>query len=554
MSKSDDEETRARIVDAAARLFAEHGFTGTKVGMVAKEAGVSAQTVRRLTGGRAELFEEVITARVHSSAAAAVAAAVHEPGAAPPLAVMLAVAQDVYENPRKSWDILELEALTRSQLDEQVREVEVERIDQRRANARHLVGQIRAMGGLDDDLSDDVVVVMTMALSVGLAMLDPVLEDKPSVRQWNTLIAKLGASMVPRDLDLESDFRAGKHWRLRLDIPLRPGSLARLVRMLGALHAYTVAVGVVEDSGEYRTIDTALIAPHSVTEDVLRAAAQAVGRNVLVGRGSPDDAIDLPTRVLDSATSMVARPDLAPLAAGALVEADAVEVTAATEGEDDSPDVLRLQWTPDQHVVLQRSWAPFADAERARTSAFLRLSAAIAAATGNEEASGWVESIKGGTVWIRLARPEDAEAVAEMHDRCSEKSRYQRYFSLSDWHGVRLHRLSGGHRGATLVVMSEDGQIIGLGNVFPDTAEGEGAAEIAMIIEDAYQGRGVGKRLLQALVYLAIRLGFSEVVASVLAENKGMLRLLKTSGLNWVTEIDDGVAQMRADLPARSIP
>lgn len=550
MSKS-EQQIRASILDAAARLFAQYGFSGTKVGMIAKQAGVSAQTVRRLTGGRAELFEEVITARAHSSAAAAVAAAVHEPGASPPLAVMLAVAQDVFEQPAKSWDVLELEALTRSQVDEQVRQIEVERIGLRRENAAKLVAQIRAMGGLDDDISDDVVVIMTMAMSVGLAMLDPVLEDKPAVRQWNTLMAKLGAAMVPQDLNLDSEHGIGRPWRVRLDIPNKPGSLARLVRMLGALHAFTVAVGVVGDADGYRTIDAALIAPHGVTEDVLRAAALAVGRNVHVGHGSSQDAEDLPTRVLDAATSMVARPDLAPLAAGELVEADAVEITEATEGEDDSPDVLRLQWTPEQHVVLQRSWAPFADAERGRASAFLRLSSAIAAATGNEEASGWVERVKGGTVWIRLARPEDADAVAEMHERCSEKSRYQRYFSLADWHGIRLHRLSGGHRGATLVVMSEDGQIVGLGNVFPDSSEGEGAAEIAMIIEDAYQGRGVGKKLLQTLIYLAIRLGFTDVVASVLAENKGMIRLLQASGLHWTTEFDDGVAQMRAALPAR---
>ena len=234
------------------------------------------------------------------------------------------------------------------------------------------------------------------------------------------------------------------------------------------------------------------------------------------------------------------------------MEADEVEVTDATEGEDDGPDVMRLQWTPDQHVVLQRSWAPFAAAERTRASAFLRLSAAIASAMGSEDAATWVEPIKGGHVWIRLARPEDSDAVAAMHDRCSERSRYQRYFSLADWRGVRLQRLSGGHRGATLVVMSEDGAIVGLGNVFPDPPEGSGAAEIALIVEDDFQGRGVGRKLLQVLIYFAMRLGFSAVVASVLAENKGMLRLLESSGLNWTTHVEESVAEMRAPLPIRS--
>jgi RimJ/RimL family protein N-acetyltransferase len=210
---------------------------------------------------------------------------------------------------------------------------------------------------------------------------------------------------------------------------------------------------------------------------------------------------------------------------------------------------MRLQWTPDRHVVLQRGWAPFARAERTRASALLRLSSAIASSAGNQEAAAWVEPIKGGTVWIRLARPEDADAVAAMHDRSSERSRYQRYFSIADWRGTRLYRLAGGHRGATLVVMNEDGSIIGLGNVFPDPESGDHAAEIALIIEDDYQQRGVGRKLLQAMLHMATRLGFTEVVASVLADNNGMLHLFKTTDLQWDTTVHDGVAYMRAPLP-----
>ncbi len=547
-----DEKTRARIIDAAADLFARYGFAGTKVTMIAKAAGVSSQTVRKLTGGRAELFEEVITARSRSSAAKRVQEALEDPSAMPPLAVMLAVAQEVYEHPGASWDILELEALTRAHVDEQVREIEIERMQQRRKNAMALVAHIRDLGGIDSEVSDSALVHLLMALGVGLSMLDPVIEDKPSLKQWNATIAKIGAAMVPQDLELAPLYEAGNPWRVRADIADKPGTLAKLVRAIGSLHTYSVGVSVIGHEGDYRTIDIALLAPESVTEEVLRAAAQSVGRNVYIGPGSPDDAMDLPTRVLDAATAVVARPDWAPLAARKLVEADEVEVNDAIEGEDDSPDVMRLQWTPDQHVVLQRSWAPFADAERTRASAFLRLSAAIASALGNEDAAAWVEPIKGGHVWIRLARPEDADAIAAMHERSSERSRYQRYFSLADWRGVRLHRLSGGHRGATLVVMSEDGAIIGLGHVFPDPTEGASAAEIALMVEDDYQGRGVGRKLLQVLIYFAMRLGFTEVVASVLAENKGMLRLLETSGLDWTTHVEESVAEMRAPLPHRT--
>ncbi len=550
-----EQELRTRIIDAAAALFAEHGLSGTKVRMVAKAAGVSSATVRRLTGGRAELFEQVIATRARSTAADIVRGAVENPLATPPLAVMLAVAQEVYERPGTSWDILELEALTRAHVDDQIRQIESDRMNQRRANAMALIAHIRSSGGIDADVSDSALAHLIMAVGVGLAMIDPVIDDKPSLQQWNATIARVGSAMVPADLDLVRSYSAQRPWRVRADISDRPGSLARLVRAMSSLHTYTLGVHVIGHDQDHRTIDIALLAPETVTADVLRAAAQAVGRHIYVGEGSEEDRQDLPSRILNGATQIVSTPAVAPIAAAELVEADEFEVTDATQGEDDSPDVMRLQWTPEQHVVLQRSWAPFAPVERARASALLRLSAAISAALGNEDANGRVVGIKGGHVWIRLARPEDADAVAAMHDRCSERSRYQRYFSLADWRGTRLYRLAGGHRGATLVVMSEDGHIVGLGHVFPDPTEGSGAAEVALIVEDAYQGRGVGTQLLNALLHFAVRLGFTEVVASVLAENKDMLALMKRTELPWKTTVEDRVAFMRtplAEYPVRA--
>lgn len=461
---------------------------------------------------------------------------------------MLAVAQEVYERPGTSWDILELEALTRAHVDDQIRQIESDRMNQRRANAMALIAHIRSLGGIDADVSDSALAHLIMAVGVGLAMIDPVIDDKPSLQQWNATIARVGSAMVPADLDLVRSYSAQRPWRVRADISDCPGSLARLVRAMSSLHTYTLGVHVIGHDQDHRTIDIALLAPETVTADVLRAAAQAVGRHIYVGEGSEEDRQDLPSRILNGATQIVSTPAVAPIAAAELVEADEFEVTDATQGEDDSPDVMRLQWTPEQHVVLQRSWAPFAPVERARASALLRLSAAISAALGNEDANGRVVGIKGGHVWIRLARPEDADAVAAMHDRCSERSRYQRYFSLADWRGTRLYRLAGGHRGATLVVMSEDGHIVGLGNVFPDPTEDSGAAEVALIVEDAYQGRGVGTQLLNALLHFAVRLGFTEVVASVLAENKDMLALMKRTELPWKTTVEDRVAFMRTPL------
>ncbi|MFM8775148.1 MAG: N-acetyltransferase family protein, partial [Actinomycetota bacterium] len=166
----------------------------------------------------------------------------------------------------------------------------------------------------------------------------------------------------------------------------------------------------------------------------------------------------------------------------------------------------------------------------------------------------WVERLPDGTrVTIRLARPEDAEAVAEMHSRCSEQTRYQRYFApITEWRGDQLNRLAGGHRGATLVAQDAQGNVVGLGNVFPDRPGDTQTAEIAVIIEDAWQGRGLGSRLLRHLVDLARRQGFDEVIALVLATNTGMVSLLHRMDLAWTSEDDPdlgaSVVRLRAPL------
>jgi AcrR family transcriptional regulator len=51
--------SRRRILDAAGRLFREHGYIGTTIAAVAAEAGVSVQTVYNVVGGKAALLKTV---------------------------------------------------------------------------------------------------------------------------------------------------------------------------------------------------------------------------------------------------------------------------------------------------------------------------------------------------------------------------------------------------------------------------------------------------------------------------------------------------------------
>ncbi len=188
--------------------------------------GVSQYKVRKLTGGRTELFAAVMAEKVTSDAAERIAQAAQpaETGQGttmPPLAVIIAAAGEVFAYPPRSWDLLELEALTRAHRDPALRVIESERIQRRWDNIRALVRRVRADGGIDDSVDDDVLAHFSLALSVGLAMVDPALEDRPRREDWDALMARIGVAVAPPELTGEPDEGPRSYWRIRVDIPDR---------------------------------------------------------------------------------------------------------------------------------------------------------------------------------------------------------------------------------------------------------------------------------------------------------------------------------------------
>jgi AcrR family transcriptional regulator/RimJ/RimL family protein N-acetyltransferase len=545
----DDDQVRRRIVSAAAELMRREGFSAVTLERTAKEAGVRERVARRLFGDLADLRAEMLDSTTDSDVVRVLQRAAEDPAALPPLSVLVESAHRVLVAPRENWATADLEALARASDDPQVAELAHERLAPRVANVRTLVAHAARTGGLDAAISQEALTHFVMALSVGMATLHPAAPTHPTPPEWDGLIARIGAGLsAPEGMPEGPTYSSAIPWRVRVDIPDRPGALARLVGAFGVIQVRAVEVRIEEHHQDRRTVFLALLAPEAVSADVLLAAASSVGTQPYVSLGDPADSQDIVTRILDGATFLVKHPEQAPAVVAELVGGQTFEVIDATSGLDEGSHVLRLQWTPDRHVLIQRDWGPFTPTERVRASALLRLSAAIARMSGDDDQVGWIDAVRAGTVWIRLARPEDADAVARMHDRCSDRTRYQRYFSLQEWRDVQLRRLAGGHRGATLVVMSRDGQIVGLGNVFPESPEDPHTAEIALLVEDAYQGGGIGRALLARMLQVAPRMGFTSVVAHLLAENAAMHHLLDATGLGWTTRVSEGVAHMTATL------
>ncbi|WP_155344124.1 GNAT family N-acetyltransferase [Acrocarpospora pleiomorpha] len=123
----------------------------------------------------------------------------------------------------------------------------------------------------------------------------------------------------------------------------------------------------------------------------------------------------------------------------------------------------------------------------------------------------------------------DAEAVREMHERCSPESLRFRYFGPVPRLSDRVIALfTNPAKGATFVTYIAGGErVVAMSNLM-DLAAGE--AELAFLVEDEWQGRGLGRMLLQHLLSVAPSRRIHELTATVYAGNHRMLALFKAAG------------------------
>ncbi|BCJ72956.1 GNAT family N-acetyltransferase [Catellatospora sp. IY07-71] len=151
----------------------------------------------------------------------------------------------------------------------------------------------------------------------------------------------------------------------------------------------------------------------------------------------------------------------------------------------------------------------------------------------------------GATVHLRQITPQDAEAVVAMHSRFSERTRYLRYFSPYPRIPARdLHRfVNVDHVDREAFVVAAGERLVAVGR-YERLGEGAHEAEVAFVVEDAYQGRGVGSVLLEHLAAAAADAGITRFVAEVLPENGAMLRVFTDAGYEVNRRYADGVVTL----------
>lgn len=150
----------------------------------------------------------------------------------------------------------------------------------------------------------------------------------------------------------------------------------------------------------------------------------------------------------------------------------------------------------------------------------------------------WDWAMKDGTpVTIRPIRPEDEPLLVKFHEGLSDRSVYLRYFgSLSLKTRIsheRLIRICFGDYDRELALVGEvkgaaGPEIAGIGRL--NRVAGTDEAELAAIVTDAYQNRGLGAELLRRELHVAREEGIRTVVSEMMADNLAMQVISKALG------------------------
>ena len=152
---------------------------------------------------------------------------------------------------------------------------------------------------------------------------------------------------------------------------------------------------------------------------------------------------------------------------------------------------------------------------------------------------------------MREIRAEDAPALRRLVGRSSERSVELRFLGpmreLSEEKARRFAEVDGRDRFALVALDPEDEHEI-VGVVRYERVRGTAEAEYAALVEDRFQGRGLGIGLTRRLIEAARERGIERLQALVLRENRGMLSLLRSLEFPERKRRENGLEHIEIDL------
>ncbi|MER5435016.1 GNAT family N-acetyltransferase [Streptomyces sp. NPDC002588] len=343
-------------------------------------------------------------------------------------------------------------------------------------------------------------------------------------------------------------------WRMRTTVRDSPGSLAALCTALAGhrvdiLNLQTHPLGA-------DTVDEFLLrapAPLSAAE-ITGAVSGAGGTGTWIERADAHDLVDAPTRVLGLATRTALDAAELPLALRQLLGRCTIRQFPGTSAgggrrQADVPvegvledTVMRLRAPEGGVITVERPYLPFTPTEFARARALVELDARLGPRIPRSQ--DVLTLPEGNDITVRRADTGDLEAARAMHERCSTRTLGMRYHGPVGDADRYLNHLLSPRYGRTLAVQTPSGRIVGLGHLLWDGDE----TEVALLVEDQWQRRGIGTELLGRLVAMAVEAGCESVYAVTQSSNTGMVAAMRGLGLPLDYQIEEGTLVITARL------
>lgn len=348
-------------------------------------------------------------------------------------------------------------------------------------------------------------------------------------------------------------------WRMRTTVKDEPGSLAALCTALAdhrvdilSLQTHPLAEGTVDEF--------LLRAPGELSAaEITRAVALAGGAGTWIERADAHDLVDAPTRVLGLATRTALDAAELPLALRQLLGRCTIRSLPGTpagggRGPEGVPvegvledTVMRLRAPEGGVITVERPYLPFTPTEFARARALVELDAVLGPRVPHSQ--DVLTLPEGNDITVRRADIGDLEAAKAMHERCSPRTLSLRYHGPVGDADRYLNHLLSPRFGRTLAVQTASGRLVGLGHLLWDGDE----TEVALLVEDEWQRRGIGGELLRRLVGMAGEAGCESVYAVTQSSNTGMVAAMRDLGLPLDYQIEEGTLVITARLDAQGV-
>ncbi|MEU0133265.1 GNAT family N-acetyltransferase [Streptomyces sp. NPDC006296] len=343
-------------------------------------------------------------------------------------------------------------------------------------------------------------------------------------------------------------------WRMRTTVQDAPGTLAALCVAL-ARHRVDILTLQTHPLAEGTVDEFLLRAPATLpAQQLTREISAAGGSATWIERADAHDLVDTPTRVLGLATRTALDAAELPLALRQLLgrctihSLPARSFTGRPTGESAPVEgvledtVMRLRDPSGGVISVERPYLPFTPTEFARARALVELDARLGPRVPRGE--DVLTLPEGNEITVRRADRSDLDAALAMHGRCSERTLGLRYHGPVRDADRYLDHLLSPRFGRTLAVQTDSGRMVALGHLLWDGDE----TEVALLVEDDWQRRGIGAELLGRLVALAVEAGCESVYAVTQAHNTGMVAAMRALSLPLDYQIEEGTLVITARL------